>query len=139
MSITAVSLLLLGAPLAVVAYAYVGYPLSLLALTRRRLPPVLDPEGEWPLVTITVPVYNEETNIAEVLDALLAQDYPPEKRDILVISDASTDRTEEIAGRYREQGVAVLRLNERRGKTAAENAAETIARGDLTVNTDATV
>jgi cellulose synthase/poly-beta-1,6-N-acetylglucosamine synthase-like glycosyltransferase len=90
-------------------------------------------------VTITLPVYNEERNLAEALDALLAQEYPPEQRRILVISDASTDRTDAIATSYADRGVELLRLPERRGKTAAENAADRSVWGEIVVNTDATV
>lgn len=43
----------------------------------------------WPAVSITVPAFNEENSIASTLDALLATDYPPERLQVLVVSDAS--------------------------------------------------
>jgi cellulose synthase/poly-beta-1,6-N-acetylglucosamine synthase-like glycosyltransferase len=134
-----VALVMIAAPAAIFGYAYVGYPVALVALTRGLRKKVSDASGELPSVSITVPVHNEERNLAEVLEALLAQDYPAEKRHILVISDASTDRTDEIAASYADRGVELLRLPERRGKTAAENAADAAVRSDLIVNTDATV
>ena len=139
MNLTSVAFALIAAPVGTLSYAYVGYPLVLLVASRRRREEGIAPSEEWPSITITVPVYNEEQNLAEVLEALLAQDYPAEKRQILVLSDASTDRTDEIARSYAHRGVELLRLPERRGKTAAENAADAVVRGEIIVNTDATV
>src|SRR5690606_17022120 len=74
---------LVGISLLLVAYTYAGYPLLLRLiggwLPRREAP--RDPR-EWPSVSITVPAYNEEAQIAGVLDALLALDYPAERRQI---------------------------------------------------------
>ena len=130
--------LLLSAP-ALFVYAYVVYPalLWLAGLAVRRTPDVAP--IDWPAVTLTVPVYNEERNIRAKLEELLQLDYPPEKLQILVISDASTDSTDAIVGEYAARGVELLRLATRRGKTAAENAAGHAARGVIIVNNDATV
>jgi cellulose synthase/poly-beta-1,6-N-acetylglucosamine synthase-like glycosyltransferase len=126
-------------PVAMLSYAYVAYPALLRVFARPQTPGRVLEYETWPRVLITVPVYNEERNLAEVLDALLAQDYPPEKRRILVISDASTDRTDAIAREYEQHGVALLRLPRRAGKTAGENAADHVVREEIIVNTDATV
>ena len=141
MTPTTIAIAFIAAPSAMFGYAYAGYPALLAMLARRRSADVTvnTEEWEWPSITITVPVYNEERNLAEVLDALLGQDYPAAKRHILVVSDASTDRTDEIAKSFAGRGVELLRLPERRGKTAAENAADVAAQGDIIVNTDATV
>jgi len=121
-------------------YSYVGYPalLRLLALgrARRRAAP---PFEEWPSISITIPVHNEAEVIAGTLERLLELDYPVERRQILVISDASSDGTDDIVARFAPRGVELLRLPERRGKTAAENAARGQLRGDIIVNTDASV
>jgi len=138
MILTAAALALIAAPTVMLGYAYVGYPALLALLSRKRSRPS-PPMVEWPQITITVPVHNEERNLAEVLDALLRQEYPADKRHILVISDASTDRTDEIASSYADRGVGLLRIPQRRGKTAAENAADAAAHGEIIVNTDATV
>lgn len=138
MTLIEISFAMVAAPAGMLGYAYIGYPLLLLVLPRRKS---VEPTTglDWPFVTVTVPVHNEEQNLAEVLDALLVQDYPADKRHILVISDASTDATDEIARQYNDRGVELLRLSERRGKTAAENAADAVVLGDIVVNTDATV
>jgi cellulose synthase/poly-beta-1,6-N-acetylglucosamine synthase-like glycosyltransferase len=133
-------LLLVLVPLALTGYAYFGYPaiIWLVAKRRRRGLPVHDPDS-WPSVTITLPVYNEEKAVAATLDSLLALDYPPERLRILVVSDASTDRTDEIVRGYADLGVSLLRLPQRMGKTAAENAAASVVTDPIVVNTDATV
>jgi len=69
----------------------------------------------------------------------LEVDYPVERRQILVVSDASSDQTDDIVSRFAPRGVELLRLPERRGKTTAENVARAHLRGDIIVNTDASV
>ncbi|PYP94633.1 MAG: glycosyltransferase family 2 protein, partial [Gemmatimonadetes bacterium] len=115
----------LAASLGVGLYAYLGYPLllKLAGLLRSASPPLPPPNAEWPMISITVPVYNEAEGLAATLQNLLALDYPTGRRQILVVSDASSDGTDDIVCRFAARGVELLRLPERRGKTAAENAA----------------
>ena len=91
------------------------------------------------MITLTVPAHNEGGSIGETLESLLTLDYPADRRQIVVISDASTDDTDAIVQRFADRGVELLRLPERRGKTAAENAAAAVVRGEIIVNIDATV
>lgn len=121
-------------------YPYFGYPalLKLLSLGR-RVPPELQAATVWPLVSITIPAYNEAATIADTIERILSLDYPPERRQIVVVSDASTDATDDIVTRYAARGVELLRLPRRAGKTAAENAARSVLKGDIIVNTDASV
>jgi cellulose synthase/poly-beta-1,6-N-acetylglucosamine synthase-like glycosyltransferase len=132
------ALVLIAAPTALLFYAYVGYPLllRLLAFFRRRPSSATNPE-RWPFVTITLPAYNEEKQIRGSLENLLLLDYPADRRQILVVSDASTDRTDAIVREFAARGVELLRLRRRSGKTAAENAALPHLRGEIVVNTDA--
>lgn len=126
-------------PLTLLLYAYIGYPAAiwLVARIRNREIPGTDP-AEWPEITITLPVYNEERAIPGTLEALLALDYPAHLRHILVVSDGSTDRTDAIVQEYASRGIRLLRLPQRGGKTSAENAASSHHRGSIVVNTDAT-
>jgi cellulose synthase/poly-beta-1,6-N-acetylglucosamine synthase-like glycosyltransferase len=119
-------------------YAYAAYPLllRLVALFKRAVTPP-PPPAQWPLVSITVPVYNEAAVIRRKIESLLAHDYPPERRQILVVSDASTDGTDDVVREYAGRGVELLRLPRRGGKTAAENAALPHLRGEIIVNSDA--
>lgn len=131
---------LIAVPGALFGYALVGYPALLRLLPRRGTDPVswADP-AEWPSITILVPAYNEEASIAATLESLLALDYPAHRREIIVMSDASTDRTDEIALGFAGRGVRLVRMPERRGKTAAENHTVPLATGEILVNTDATI
>lgn len=138
MTTPAASLLLVAA--ALVVYAYLGYP-CLLTLVGVLRPPRPSPSASlpWPVVSITIPVYNEAAAIGATLERILQLDYPPERRQIVVVSDASTDGTDEIVRAFADRGVELLRLPVRRGKTAAENAALPLLRGEIIVNTDASI
>jgi cellulose synthase/poly-beta-1,6-N-acetylglucosamine synthase-like glycosyltransferase len=129
------------APLLLIAYAYAAYPLLLwvVAGLRPRRPAPARRAEQWPLVSITVPAFNAEGSLRSTLECLLALDYPASRREILVVSDASTDGTDAIAQEYAGRGVELLRMPHRGGKTAAENAAARRVRGDIVVNVDASV
>ena len=123
--------------LAAIGYAYVGYPLLLIVLGRLRPRPVRS--GHWtPSVTVIIAAYNEERDLAAKLENTLALDYPPSHLEIIVTSDCSSDRTDEIARSFASRGVKLHRQEERHGKTAAQNAAVTKARGEIIVFSDAT-
>jgi cellulose synthase/poly-beta-1,6-N-acetylglucosamine synthase-like glycosyltransferase len=127
-------------PLGVGVYAYAGYPIILSAVAKLHRKPTATPEPvEWPSITLTVPCYNEAGSIRATLEYLLGLDYPAERRQIVVISDASTDGTDDIVREFADRGVELVRLESRRGKSAAENAAGAVARGEIIVNTDATI
>ena len=129
--------LLAAAPVVMALYAYIAYPgiLWLMAPSRERVGG--GTPSEFPLVTMVIPAYNEESQIRGAVEALLAQDYPADRRQILVVSDGSTDRTDAIVREYEPRGVELVRLPTRSGKTAAENAARERIRGTIVVNTDA--
>jgi len=140
MKVAGVSLVFVLAGLALVGYSYVGYPLLLMLLGRFRR--VAGPRPEptsWPLVSITIPVYNEAVNIAATLEQVLQLDYPADRRQIVVVSDASSDGTDEIVSRFAERAIELVRLPQRKGKTAAENAVRGLLHGEIVVNTDASV
>jgi cellulose synthase/poly-beta-1,6-N-acetylglucosamine synthase-like glycosyltransferase len=131
---------LVGFAAMLVLYAYVIYPAFLYVLSRLRGRRPLSPaDTEWPQISISLPVYNEESQIAEVIESLLAIDYPAGCRQILVISDGSSDRTADIAASYADHGVELLRMPARAGKTASENAGARLLRGKIVINTDASV
>ena len=75
------------------------YPLFA-ALRRPRAAAARAQGGLEPTVAVIVAAYNEEPVIARRIENLLALDYPRDKLEIVVTSDASTDRTEEIALEY---------------------------------------
>jgi cellulose synthase/poly-beta-1,6-N-acetylglucosamine synthase-like glycosyltransferase len=121
-------------------YAYLAYPVLLMtASTGRRRRERAVAQGELPLVTITVPAYNEAAAIGDTIEQLLRADYPVPLLQVLVISDGSTDGTDDVVRSYAARGIELLRMPERAGKTAAENAAGSVLRGDIVINTDASV
>ena len=136
---TTVALWVVGLALTLLLYTYVGYPLLLwvagLARGRRRASDI--PVEEWPLVSLSIAAYNEEAQIRELIRSLLAIDYPRDRLQILITSDGSTDATDSIIAEHAGQGIELLRMPERSGKTRAENAASERLRGEVVVNTDA--
>ena len=68
----------------------------------------MDPPA-WPFLTITVPAYNEARTIETTLNRLLALDYPADHRQIIVISDASTDGMDDIVRGFADRGIELLR------------------------------
>lgn len=124
--------------LGAVAWTHVGYPLVTIAAARARTRPVRkDPTAE-PTVTVVVAAYNEETVIERRLENLLALDYPPEKLKVVVASDASSDRTNELveAVAAREPRVQLLDCP-RGGKVAAQNRAVAATTAEVVAFSDA--
>src|SRR5882762_9730588 len=81
---------------AALSYTYAGYPLLLLIMSRLRRREVRRGAFE-PSVSVIVSAYNEERDLAAKLENTLALDYPRDLLEIIVASDCSTDRTDEIA------------------------------------------
>src|SRR5919202_2239041 len=123
---------------AALAYAYVGYPVLVAAVAALRPRSVRRDKTFSPRVSVIITAYNEERDLAAKLENTLALDYPPELLEIIVASDCSSDRTDEIARSFASRGVRLHRQPERLGKTAAQNAAVEIARGDVLLFSDAT-
>jgi cellulose synthase/poly-beta-1,6-N-acetylglucosamine synthase-like glycosyltransferase len=126
-----------------VAYAYAGYPL-MVALISRRFgcdPWQANPADDdaCPPLTVVVAAYDEEARIAARIADILAQDYPPERLHVLVVSDGSRDRTAEVAAAAAidDSRVVVLDLPVNGGKAAALNAAMAQVMTDIVVFTDA--
>lgn len=118
-------------------YVFVGYPLLLLVLGKiAQRPPVLQ-RPIRPHVTLIISAYNEEEVIEEKIRNSLALDYPRENLEIIVVSDASTDGTDDVVQRYMAEGVVLQRMPVRKGKTAGLNQAVPLARGEVIVFSDA--
>ncbi|HTY06461.1 MAG TPA: glycosyltransferase family 2 protein [Gemmatimonadales bacterium] len=125
---------------AIIVYPYLIYPV-LLKIIGAFMPRLHEPAepAQWPMVSVTIPVYNEERQIRQKLERVLAWDYPKDRMQVLVVSDASTDRTDEIVKEFAPRGIELLRLPKRGGKTAAENATLPHLRGEIVVNSDAAI
>lgn len=139
-----IAIALILVPICLIGYTFVVYPFLLMAWTwlRRRgassdVAPIAEPLP-LPMVTVVLPCYNGAAVIDRTLKALLAADYPADRRQVIVVSDASTDETSTIVRGFANDGVELLQLPERGGKTAAENYAAPHIRGDIVVCMDAT-
>jgi cellulose synthase/poly-beta-1,6-N-acetylglucosamine synthase-like glycosyltransferase len=119
-------------------YTYFGYPilLSFLSKFKRKIP--VCKKNITPKISVLISAYNEEGVIAEKLNNVLTLDYPKEKMEIVVISDASTDKTDEIVKEFATQGVQLYRLRKRSGKIAAYRKAFPYLKGEIVVFSDAT-
>ncbi|WP_347261685.1 glycosyltransferase family 2 protein [Rudaea sp.] len=120
--------------LALVGYAYLGYPL-LARLLARTLGNAPRQDETTPDVTVVIAARNEAGRIAARIGNIFEQDYPREKLHVLVVSDGSCDGTE-TAARI-DASVRVIALAENAGKAVALNAALDEVSTDFVVFTDA--
>ena len=125
------------AALFLVVYTYLIYPVLLWLLAVGRKVPEYAPLGEWPAASLIIAAHNEEAVLRAKLENALAMDYPAERLDIIVVSDASTDGTDRIAAEFAERGVRLHRQAVRGGKTEAQNAGVRLARGQFLAFSDA--
>lgn len=120
-----------------VLYTYFGYFIVVIILGKILRRKVYKTDIE-PHVTMLIAAYNEERGIAQKLEDTLKLDYPKEKFRIMVVSDGSTDRTDEIVKSYSDRGVELLRVEGRVGKTQARNVAMAAIKGEIIIFSDAT-
>jgi cellulose synthase/poly-beta-1,6-N-acetylglucosamine synthase-like glycosyltransferase len=124
-----------------IVYVYAGYPLLLWLLRAvgfGKAVATADPApGTEPRVTLLVSAYNEVDVIADKIRNSLALDYPADKLEVIVISDASDDGTDPAVTAFGLDNVKLLRMEGRGGKTVGLNAALKIASGDIVVFSDA--
>jgi glycosyltransferase involved in cell wall biosynthesis len=119
------------------AWTHAGYPLTAAALARLRPRPVRR-EDETPEVTIVVAAHDEEGVIARRLENLLALDYPPERVEVVVASDGSTDGTDSAVEAVARQDARVrLLARPREGKVAAQDAAVARTEREIVAFSDA--
>ena len=120
---------------ALIAYSYAGFSLLIILVARLRQRRVQQ-QPITPRLTLIIPVWNEEKAIAERLENALGLDYPADRREIIVASDGSDDKTEAIVNGYANQGVRLLSFP-RRGKIYALKDAVAAATGEILVFSDA--
>ncbi len=117
-------------------YVYVGYPCLLLLLCRNKKKSV-GCLKKYPRVSVLISARNEARVIKSKLQNTLGLEYPEDLLEVLVISDASTDGTDQIVREYGNNRISLVRLEVRRGKSAGLNEAVPIAKGEIIVMTDA--
>ena len=116
-------------------YAYFGYGFSLflIGLIRKEKAKtsLVNPE-----VSIIIAAHNEEERIRQKLENTLMIDYPRENLQVIVASDASTDKTHNIVRDYSLNGIELVVIPDRKGKENAQKEAISRARGDVFIFTD---
>lgn len=122
--------------LALIVYTYAGYPL-LVSIVGSFFPALRRDPNHEPTVSVLIPAYNEDATIAKKVEQTLSLDYPPEKLEIVVVSDGSTDRTNEIMAAFNHPQVRFFAAP-RGGKTQAQNFGVERCRGEIIVFSDAT-
>lgn len=124
--------------LAIVLYTYLGYPILIACLARLFPKKIRRDPGYTPMVSALIPVFNAETYIRAKLDSLLALDYPQDKFEILVTSDASDDGSDAILQEYADQHPQIhfTRMKQRSGKPTQVNLMKERAKGEVLLMTD---
>ncbi len=95
-----------------------------------------------PSVSIIIPVYNDPSGLKETLDCLVAQVFPKDQYEIIVVDNGSTDNTSEIGKKYADQFHDTIRFvleNKVQGSYAARNKGIEVSRGKLLILLDANV
>ena len=99
------------------------------------------PENEFPSLTVLMSVYNEQKVLEEKLNSLLASNYPLNKINILIGSDASEDGTGEILNEFQNthSKIKAIHFKERQGKPAVINSLMKEVKDEIVIMTDAKV
>jgi len=119
-----------------VFFAYIGYPLSLKSLLLFRKIEVKKSDDFKPCISLIITAHNEEKRIKKKLENSLQLKYPNGKLQIIVTSDGSSDRTNEIVKNYENRGIILLPILKREGKENAQKEAVKISDGEVLVFSD---
>lgn len=129
-----------------IVYIYIGYFCLIWIISRFYPEPVYNacPEvsgdvTDLPKISLIVAAYNEEKVIAEKIQNCLTLDYPPERLEILIGSDGSTDKTNEILSKADDPRVKISIFQGRHGKNWALNQLVKESTGEIMVFTDAEI
>jgi cellulose synthase/poly-beta-1,6-N-acetylglucosamine synthase-like glycosyltransferase len=126
--------------LAAAAYTYAVYPGFIWVLSRlfgRRPVRPAATDDDLPHVSLVIAAHNEEAEIEARVANALASDYPPDKFEVVVASDGSTDRTNAIVRGIDDPRVRLLAFSRRQGKAGVLNEAIPRAAGDVVMLSDA--
>ncbi|HJJ04093.1 MAG TPA: glycosyltransferase family 2 protein [Clostridiaceae bacterium] len=125
----------------IIFWANIGYPLSMLIIGRFVHKENKKNNNYKPSVTLMIVAHNEEKVIRSKLENAIKLDYPKEKFKILVSSDNSTDKTNDIVEEFikinKDRDITLYQTKERKGKTNAQNEAARLVETEVLVMTDA--
>lgn len=122
--------------LCIVFYAYVGYPLILMLWSGVKCRPTTR-LPICPFVSIVIAARNESCRLAARVENCLQLEYPEDHLEIVVVSDGSTDGTEDVIRHLDSSRVRLVILDRQMGKAAALNAGVAVARGEILLFADA--
>ena len=126
----------------VIIWGNIGYQISLLILNKILKPKSIKKDFTYmPTVTLMIVAHNEEKVIREKLENALNLDYPEDRFEILVTSDFSTDKTndivKEVISENKNRNIKLYEVKERKGKTNAQNEGARTVNSEIIVMTDA--
>jgi poly-beta-1,6-N-acetyl-D-glucosamine synthase len=124
---------------------HIGYPLLLkrisdkvTGISQKSIDKKLYPHSDLPMVSILIPVYNEESFIVRRVNNILESTYPKDKLEVLVIDSGSNDKTRSIIESNFQNIVTLIKEEERKGKARAINLGLQKCKGDIVILTDGT-
>ena len=138
LNLEALFIILFWVSFGLIFWTYFGYMLFLQFIAATFPKKVKKDDDYLPPISIIITAYNEESRIADKLDNTLELDYPQDKMEIIVVSDGSTDSTDEIVTSYAERGIKLLQIPERKGKHYGQGQGVKEATNELLILTDAT-
>lgn len=118
-----------------VVYAYFIYPITIYLFCFYKHKKLSDDKINYS-VTVIIAAHNEEKRIFNKIENILETDYLKDKLQIIVVSDGSTDKTNEIVLEFKKEGVELLSIPERKGKENAQREGLKQATGEIIVFTD---
>ena len=118
-------------------HTYFLYPLALAVVARLIGTRQWEVPSELPTVSLIIAAYNEEEIIAEKIENSLMLEYPSEKLNIVVFSDASSDKTDEIVESFPQEQIQLIRVEGRVGKTECQNIVAEQVESEILVFSDA--
>ncbi len=130
-------LTLFGIGVAWLAYVYAGYPFCLWLCGLWRKFDLRTSDDYMPKVSVLISARNEEKDIEWKIRETLSWNYPADRLELVVASDASEDRTDEILQSIHDARLRYVRMESRVGKNEALNRLSKIATGDLLLFSDA--
>jgi cellulose synthase/poly-beta-1,6-N-acetylglucosamine synthase-like glycosyltransferase len=119
----------------IIAYIYIVYPIFIFSIGVLKNNGIMKNKF-LPNVTILIAAYNEANKLPATLENKLNLRYPKDKYEVIVISDGSTDGTDEVVSRYDKMGIRLIHQEPRKGKTSALNMAVPQANGEILVFSD---
>jgi biofilm PGA synthesis N-glycosyltransferase PgaC len=139
-------LIILVVLFSIIIGVHMGYPLLLKCISRKNLTKssgdvtatgdLYEAHSDLPLVSVIIPVYNEELVIERRINNIFESSYPRTKMEVIIVDSGSKDRTSSIVQEKFGNKVILLQEDKRKGKAHAINLAINICRGEILIITD---